>query len=357
MQALQALHDALEAYEPPRLTLFGGPDAPRGLYLWGGVGAGKSLLMDLFFETAPVEEKRRVHFHAFMQEAHGLIGRWRGLSDSERRKDPSRARRAPLDDPIPHAAKALFSRARLLCFDEFQVSDVTDAMIMSRLFEALWERGAVVVATSNRVPDDLYLNGLNRQLFLPFIETLKGHCRVMEVKAARDYRLERLERQPVYHAPLGEEAEAAMDRAWADLTAGAEPQETTLRVGSRAIPIPCAARGAARAGFSDWCRTALGAADYLEIARTYQAVLLEGVPVMTPQDRNEAKRFVTLIDALYEHRCKLVMSAEAAPDALYAAGDGSFEFARTASRLHEMQSRDYLALPHRQGEDAAQSSR
>ncbi|MBB4658099.1 cell division protein ZapE [Parvularcula dongshanensis] len=347
-EALQTVHDALSSYEPPRFSFLAG-EPPLGLYLWGGVGAGKSLLMDLFFETAPVpdDEKRRVHFHAFMGEAQRFIARWRAMEDKDRRAHPARARRASLDDPIPHAAKALFLKARLLCFDEFQVTDVADAMILSRLFGELWNRGAVIVATSNRVPEDLYLDGLNRPLFLPFIDELKAHARVLHVEAARDYRLGRLERSPVYHCPLGPEADAAMDEAWHDLTAGAAQGRQTLRVDGRDVPVT-AARGAMRESFDALCGAALGPSDYLEMARTFPAVLLEGVPVMGPESRNEAKRFVTLIDSLYEHRCKLIVSAAAAPDDLYPAGDGSFEFARTASRLHEMQSRDYLAEAHRE---------
>jgi cell division protein ZapE len=350
--ALDAVAERLEDYEPPRLALLRQADPPPGLYLWGGVGTGKSLLMDLFFDTAPVpkEERRRVHFHAFCQEAHRFIANWRKLSDRERKRHPARARRAPIDDPLPHAAKALFQRARLLCFDEFQVTDVADAMILSRLFEGLWERGAVIVATSNRPPEDLYKDGLNRPLFLPFIDALKERCTVHRLDAGRDYRLHRLEREAVYHAPLGPEAKEAMDRAFTDLTAGTQAAPATLEVAGRTLVIPQAARGVARASFEDLCAKALGPADYLEIARTFQTVLLDRVPVMGPENRNEAKRFVTLIDALYEHRCKLVVSAEAPPSALYPSGDGSFEFARTASRLEEMQSRDYLALEHLTGE-------
>jgi cell division protein ZapE len=350
--ALQRLREAVAGWQPPRLAIFGQfmrtGDPPRGLYLWGGVGVGKSLLMDLFFEASslPGPERRRVHFHAFMGETQRFIARWRRMADAERRAHPARARRASLDDPIPHAAKAIHARARLLCFDEFQVTDVADAMILSRLFAEVWERGTVVVATSNRAPDELYEDGLNRQLFLPFIGQLKERCAVMRLEAARDYRLERLERRPVYHAPLGPEAKAAMDEAWAELTAGAAPGPATLRVDGRDVEVPLAARDAMRAGFAALCERPLGPSDYLEVARSFGTVLIDGVPVMGPESRNEAKRFVTLIDALYEHRCKLVMSAAAEPEGLYPAGDGSFEFLRTASRLHEMRSRDYLALEH-----------
>ena len=352
--ALQRVHEALRSYDPGGgwLSRFTGPpEPPRGLYLWGGVGTGKSLLMDLFFEGAPVaaDEKRRVHFHAFCQDAQDRITAWRKASEAERRASPHRARRAPLDDPIPHVAKALFARSRLLCFDEFQVTDVADAMILSRLFGALWERGAVVVATSNRVPDDLYSNGLNRELFLPFIEELEDRCAVLRVDSGTDYRLERLSRAGVYHSPLGPETTEAVDAAWADLTVGAAPAPKTFRVQGREVTIPAAVGGAGRAGYADLCGKPLGPADYLAIATRFETLVLDGVPVMTPEDRNEAKRFVTLIDALYEHRCKLIVSAAAEPDDLYPAGDGSFEFARTASRLHEMRSPAYLALPHEPG--------
>ena len=347
-RALQRVAGDLAGYEPPRFRLFGDADPPRGLYLWGGVGTGKSLLMDLFFEAAPVaaNEKRRVHFHAFCQDAQGRIAAWRRMSEAERRDAPHRARREPLDDPIPHVAKALFERSRLLCFDEFQVTDVADAMILSRLFGALWDRGAVVVATSNRVPGELYRDGLNRQLFVPFIDELEARCAVLEVDSGIDYRLERLSRAGVYHSPLGPEADAALDAAWADLTIGAEPAPKSFEVQGRVVTMPLAVGGAGRAGFADLCSAALGPADYLAVASRFETLVLDGVPVLTPEDRNEAKRFVTLIDALYEHRCKLVVSAAAEPDGLYPAGDGSFEFARTASRLHEMRSPDYLALPH-----------
>ena len=352
-EALTRLHRALEGYEPRTgpLRLFAS-EPPEGVYLWGGVGTGKSLLMDLFLGGAPVPRarRRRVHFHAFCQEAQRAITAWRRLGDPARRRAPHRARRAALDDPIPHVAKAISEAAWLLCFDEFQVTDVADAMILSRLFGALWERGTVVVATSNRHPTDLYADGLNRQLFLPFVDKLTARCTVVNVDGGRDYRLDGLRGAPVYHAPLDAAARAATDAAWARASLGAEAGPDALMVGERSVPLPLTAGGALRAGFGDLCGRALGPADYLALAERFAVVVLDGVPVMTPEDRNEAARFVTLIDALYEHRCKLIVSAEAPPDALYPSGDGAFEFSRTVSRLHEMQTEEYLAAAHRSGE-------
>ena len=352
---LTRLHEALEGYEP-RSGPFGlfASDPPMGAYLWGGVGTGKSLLMDLFLGGAPVakDRRRRVHFHAFCQEAQRSITAWRRLGDPARRRAPNRARRAPLDDPIPHVAKGIAARAWLLCFDEFQVTDVADAMILSRLFGELWDRGTVVVATSNREPGDLYKEGLNRPLFLSFVDMLRDRCAVVRVDSGRDYRLDGLKGASVYHTPLNVETEAAMEAAWARASVGAEAGPDALDVNGRSVPLPLVAGGAVRAGFDELCRAALGPADYLALAERFAVVVLDGVPSLTPEDRNEAARFVALIDALYEHRCKLVVSAAAPPDELYRAGDGAFEFSRTASRLHEMQTEAYLAQPHRAGEGA-----
>ncbi|HVY89096.1 MAG TPA: cell division protein ZapE [Hyphomonadaceae bacterium] len=324
----------------------------KGLYLWGGVGRGKSMLMDLFFEAARVKEKRRVHFHDFMLEVHAFIFEWRKLTQDERRKHPAHVRGAG-DDPMPATARHFADNAALLCFDEFHVNQIADAMILGRLFEQLFDRGVTVVATSNRKPSDLYKDGINRQLFLPFIKRLEEELDVVELKAARDYRLERLTAAPVYYCPLGRGADAHMDAAFARLTAGAAPSPESIDVGGRTLKVPRQAMGVARASFEDLCAHPLGAADYLALARHYHTVLIDRVPKMTVDQRTWAARFVTLIDALYESKTKLVMSAGAEPDDLYPAGDGAFEFQRTASRLHEMRSADYLAAEREQPPEAA----
>ena len=323
---------------------FGGPK-PKGIYIWGGVGRGKSMLMDLFFGAAPVKEKRRVHFHDFMLETHAFIFEWRKLSSAEKRKHPAYVRDAG-DDPIAPAAKSIADKASLLCFDEFHVNQIADAMILGRLFEHLFARDVVVVATSNRRPPDLYRDGINRQLFLPFIARLQKELDVVELKSAQDYRLERLTVAPVYYAPFGPEADTAMDAAFARLTAGATISTDALDVQGRTLNVPKQAMGVARFTFEELCTKPLGAADYLTLARHYHTVLIDHTPKMTQDQRTWAARFVTLIDALYESKTKLVMSAAAQPDELYPAGDGAFEFQRTASRLHEMRSSEYLAAAH-----------
>ena len=312
---------------------------PVGLYIYGGVGRGKSMLMDLFYDTAPVALRRRVHFHEFMQEVHGAVHEWRQAHKQGEVKG---------DDPIaPVAADIAAKRRRLLCFDEFQVTDITDAMILGRLFTALFEHGVVVVATSNREPDHLYKDGLNRALFVPFIELLKQKLDILELDGAVDHRLQRIEGAPVYYTPLSADTQNQMQAAWKRLTdvdAGGMPM--TLEVKGREVDVPQAAKGVARFSFADLCQQPLGAADYLKIAMTFHTVVIDGIPAMGPAMRNEARRFVTLIDALYEKKVKLVASAEVEPDDLYPDGDGSFEFARTASRLAEMRSTSYLALGH-----------
>ena len=332
---------------PQKKSLFGKPPPPvRGLYLWGGVGRGKSMLMDLFFAGAGVASKRRVHFHEFMAEVHERLDVWRRLSDTERRRSPFHVRGAG-DDPIAPVARQVASEARLLCFDEFQVNQIADAMILGRLFEALFGEGVTVVATSNRHPDDLYKDGINRALFLPFIERLKERCDVFELAAARDYRLDRLVEAPVWYAPLGAGSAAALDLAWDRLTLGAEPQRCVLTVKGRKLDIAREAAGVARLTFEELCARPLGSLDYLAVAATFHTVILESIPLLTPDRRNEAARFVALIDALYEARTKLVASAAAEPDRLYPDGDGAFEFQRTASRLFEMRSASYMAEERR----------
>lgn len=332
---LDALALALARWKPD--AWLGKGDAPRGLYLWGPVGRGKSMLLDLFFEAAPVKKKRRVHFHEFMLARHGFLRE-------------ARARGAGQDQLIAQAAKQVADDARLLCFDEIQVTDIADAMILGRLFERLFAENVVIVATSNRPPDELYRNGLNRQLFLPFIALLKQRLDVIEIAGPQDFRLRQLMAAPVYYAPLGPAAEESMSRAWERLTAGASPHHVVLDVGGRPLKVERSAAGVARFTFEELCARPLGAADYLEIAEWFHTVLLENIPKLTPSMREEAARFRTLIDALYEAKVKLVASADAEPQALYPAGDQSFEFERTASRLTEMRGEAYLALPRRDAE-------
>ncbi|MCW5724597.1 MAG: AFG1 family ATPase [Maricaulaceae bacterium] len=341
-KALSRLHADLAAWKPDRGVLRKAAPAPRGVYLWGGVGRGKSMLMDLLYEHSPVQPARRAHFHEFMARTHARIAAWRALTPKERKRLPEYVRGAG-DDPIAPAAKLIASEARLLCFDEFQVTDIADAMILGRLFTALFDRGVAVAATSNRAPDDLYRDGLNRQLFLPFIALLKQRLEVVEIGGGADHRLAQLRAAPVYYAPLGPQAAAAMDAAWERLTQGAHPQAMTLTVQGRRLAVTRETAGVARFSFAELCEAPLGAADYLAIAARFHTVLLDGVPVLGPEKRNEAKRFVTLIDALYEAKTKLVVSAAAEPDALYPEGDGAFEFERCASRLFEMRSEAYLA--------------
>lgn len=317
---------------------FGRRPLPRGLYIWGPVGRGKSMLMDLFFEAAPVKKKSRVHFHEFMLAQHAFMRDARARGDSGQ------------DQLITLAAKAVADEARLLCFDEFAVTDIADAMILGRLFGKLFAADVMIVATSNRRPDDLYKNGLNRQLFTPFIALLKEKMEVVELAAARDYRLERLMAAPVYYAPLGPAASQALDSAWDRLTFGAAPHAVTLDVSGRALRVERQAAGVARFSFDELCARPLGAGDYLEITERFHTLILENVPKLTPAKREEAARFRILIDTLYEAKTKLVVSAEAQPQALYPAGEQSFEFERTVSRLMEMRSQDYLTLPRRDAE-------
>ena len=303
------------------------PEGTRGLYLWGGVGRGKSMLMDLFHAHAGIARKRRVHFHAFMQEIQS------GLHE---------ARKSGAEDALKPVAEAVIRDVDLLCFDEMQITDIADAMIVGRLFEMLFDAGVVVVTTSNRPPEDLYKHGLNRQLFLPFIAILNDKLEVHEITSLTDYRQHRLEGEKTYFAPANAESRRAIDEIWRDLTGG-KSEELVLEVKGREVHLPRYWAGMARAEFWDLCGQPLGPADYLALAGAVKLLVLENVPRLDSSKFNEAKRFVTLIDALYEARTRVIISAEEEPERLYLEGSGSFEFERTASRLREMQSADWAA--------------
>ncbi|MBX6375347.1 MAG: AFG1 family ATPase [Acetobacteraceae bacterium] len=307
--------------------------APQGLYLVGEVGRGKSMLMDLFFACADVPRKKRLHFHQFMQQAHGRIHAWKQQHGNAA-------------DPIPPLADSIAAEAALLCFDEFQVHDIADAMILGRLFEALFARGVVVVATSNTAPDDLFKGKPGRDAFLPFIALIKRRLDVLYLDAARDYRRERIRGLPTWHVPADARAERALDAAFAELTGQAHGAPEHLHLLGRRIEVPQAARGVARFDFETLCGRPLGPADYLAIATHYHTLVLDAVPRLGPENFDKARRFITLVDALYEHRCKLIASADAEPDQLYERGENAAMFERTASRLMEMQSQEYLALQH-----------
>jgi cell division protein ZapE len=315
-------------------------DPPAGVYMWGGVGRGKSMLMDLAFHAIPYAPKRRVHFHEFMLEVHERLR-------VERAKEEG--------DPIPPVARAIADEAKLLCFDEMVINNSADAMILSRLFSQLLEAGVTVITTSNRPPKDLYLGGLNRELFLPFIALIERELKVVPLNGPTDYRLDRLGGMPTWYVPNGPEATAALREAFFRLTdypvedSANVPTEDLKLPGGRTLHVPKSLKGVAVFSFKRLCGEARGASDYLAVARHFHTIILVGIPEMGPANRNEAARFVTLIDALYEHKVKLLAAADAAPQALYVAGDGAFEFERTASRLLEMQSQDYMALGH--GED------
>ena len=298
-------------------------DAPRGLYLWGPAGRGKSMLMDLFLETARVTPKRRVHFHAFMQEVHAGI---------------AAARADGADDPVRPVAEAVAAKARLLCFDEMEITDITDAMLVGRLFERLFALGTVVVTTSNRHPDDLYKGGWNRDLFLPFIALLKRHMAVHELAGPSDHRRDRVSGSGLWLAP-GDGA--ALDGLWRSLGGGGADTPLTLAVHGRKVRIGRASGRALRAGFDELCARPHGPAEFLALAAAIDVLLLEDVPVLSHKRFNEARRLVMLVDALYEARVRLAVSAAAEPDALYVDGEGAFEFARTASRLEEMRSAEW----------------
>jgi cell division protein ZapE len=323
LSRLERIHSALATPQKKGLFRKAAPP-PKGLYLWGGVGRGKSMLMDLFVDASPVPA-RRVHFHAFMQEIQAGI---------------HKARQDGVEDALKPVAQAVIADIKLLAFDEMQITDITDAMIVGRLFEMLMDAGVVIVTTSNRVPDDLYKNGLNRQLFLPFIALLKEQMEVAELASPTDYRQDRLSGSPVYFTPNGTEARAQIEEIWQSLTHGkAAPHELTVK--GRKVKLPGFHNGVARAKFFDLCGAPLGPADYLTIADAARVLILEDIPRLSRNNFNEAKRFVTLIDALYEAQVKLIASAAAEPEMLYVEGTGTFEFERTASRLREMQSADW----------------
>jgi cell division protein ZapE len=323
--------------------LFGARDNknPRlkGLYIYGDVGRGKTMLMDLFFEASPVARKRRAHFHEFMLDVHERIYGFR---------QKIKVGEHGGEDPIKLTANELAEEAWLLCFDEFHVTDIADAMILGRLFAVMFERGVVVVATSNVAPDELYKDGLNRALFVPFIHMIEQHMDVVRLDARTDFRLEKLAGLPVWYVPADAAADAALDEAWRRLAGNHDGAAQELAVKARTVHVPCAAMGVARFGFHDLCELPLAAADYLRIAHEYHTVILDHIPVMDFDTRNAAKRFIILIDTLYDMNVKLVASAAAAPDALYTADEGfeAQEFKRTASRLIEMGSQAYLARPH-----------
>jgi cell division protein ZapE len=350
VQRLQAVYDQLAARtdhpapKPGLLARLGlarparAPAGPHGLYIWGPVGRGKSMLMDLFFHDAPVARKRRVHFHEFMLEVQERL---------HRRREKLAAEGAPPEaDTIVPIAHQIASEARLLCFDEFQVTNIADAMILARLFEILFDQGVTVIATSNRKPDDLYKDGLQRERFLPFIDLIKERLEILELGGGQDYRMDRLRNFDVYLTPTGAWATAKLDEAFRALSGGADGEPRVLRTQGRDVEIPRAAPGVAMAHFLDWCAKPIGAADFLCIAEHFHTVIVADIPKMGPDSQDNAVRFVTMIDTFYEKKVKFVCSAATAPSGLYLEGDGAFEFQRTVSRLMEMQSPEYLALDH-----------
>jgi cell division protein ZapE len=355
-EALAALEQRLASYKPVRKQgllgrLFADKDEapPRGLYIHGEVGRGKTMLMDLFFQQSPVEHKRRAHFHEFMADVHERIYGFR--------QNIARGEIAD-GDVIALTAASIFDEAWLLCFDEFHVTDIADAMILGRLFSKLFELGTVVVATSNVAPDDLYKGGLNRALFLPFIAQIFDHMDVLRLDARTDFRLEKLTGVKMWLVPADRVADAALDKAWVKMTGNAKCKPRDISLKGRVLHVPCSADGVARFSFAEICEKPLAASDYLRLARDYHTIMIDRIPVMDYADRNAAKRFIALIDTLYDNAVKLMASAESDPLSLYVAADDEVanEFKRTSSRLIEMSSESYLALPHGHKDSVASGS-
>ena len=353
VEAFADLERRLLGYKPPRKQrligrLFADKNGspPRGLYVHGEVGRGKTMLMDLFFQSSPVTHKRRAHFHEFMAEVHERIYGYR--------QNIARGEIAD-NDVIALTASAIFEEAWLLCFDEFHVTDIADAMILGRLFAKLFELGTVVVATSNVAPEDLYKGGLNRALFLPFIAQISAHMDVLRLDARTDFRLEKLVGVRMWLVPADAQADAALDKAWVRMTGNAKCKPRDISIKGRILHVPCSSHGVARFSFADLCEKPLGASDYLRLAHDYHTILVDHIPVMDYAERNAAKRFISLIDTLYDNAVKLMASAEADPMSLYLATEGheANEFKRTSSRLIEMSSDSYLALPHGRKDSAA----
>ena len=337
IEKLEILANRLAIYSPPQRTdLFSyftrnRGEVPKGLYIFGNVGRGKTLAMDLFFETVPTIRKQRTHFHEFMRDFHARI---------------SDARKTSTGDAITEVAKHIARQASLLCFDEFHVTDITDAMVLGRLFEKLFEHETIIVTTSNAHPHDLYKDGLNRQLFLPFIDLIEDHLEVYELDALKDYRLEKLSSQILFFTPVDQASKARMDAIWKTLTGRETGFVKEHDINGRILHVPQASMGVARFSFDKLCGRPLGTEDYLTLAHAYHTIFIDEIPVLTPERRNEARRFINLIDTLYDNRVKLVVSADVEPHQLYPSGSGADLFERTASRLIEMRSEEYLASPH-----------
>jgi cell division protein ZapE len=355
-EAFADLEQRLAGYKPIRKQgllgrLFADKNGPppRGLYVHGDVGRGKTMLMDLFFQHSPVAHKRRAHFHEFMAEVHERIYGFR--------QNIARGEIAD-GDVIGLTAASIFDEAWLLCFDEFHVTDIADAMILGRLFAKLFEFGTVVVATSNVAPEDLYKGGLNRALFLPFIAQISDHMDVLWLDARTDFRLEKLAGVKMWLVPADKAADAALDKAWVKMTGNAKCKPRDISIKGRILHVPCAADGVARFSFADLCEKPLAASDYLRLARDYHTIMIDRIPVMDYPERNAARRFIALIDTLYDNAVKLMASADADPQSLYLATEGNEanEFKRTSSRLIDMGSESYLALPHGRKDSAATGS-